>query len=130
MIFNRKLKLRIAELEIKLSEQNRQIGKLNTEVTKLKHEMASLSYRLNNPPKFKAGDTVGDFEITNTRFKNINIYESFARVLAIGILNILRPNETSRAIKTLHQMTYPHWEYDVINTKTGDKSIKIESQLI
>nr|WP_298655639.1 hypothetical protein [uncultured Flavobacterium sp.] len=126
-MFNRKLKTKISELEKQLSDANKKISERDAEIKALK-------FQIDNPPKYKVGDKVGDFIVTEKKFWTPNL----PNIIADGILIIAvymaiynskgKMNDDLRkkyAGKIINQ-----WEYEVVNVKTGQKSKKKEFELI
>jgi hypothetical protein len=110
-MFNRK---KIKELTHKNNVLSDRIDTLNNQLKKSDEEIASLRddvWKLNNPPKFKAGDNVLCYIVLDSKVMKFfdNSYP------ANGYRNC-----------TLK----PWWEYSVFNNATNTKEIKTEAYLV
>lgn len=129
MFFNKKLHLKIANLEQQLALKTDENKVLSATISRKEKEIASLNFKLSKPPKFAVGDKFGDEIITDTRFVKPKFQGYTAGVYA-GLLmchlglNCLggawNPSSNIEHLKSL-QLLSNHWEYELTNIKTGNK---------
>lgn len=118
MRVNEKLKQHVKELEKKLSElQKKQYANLE--------EIKLLTWKLNNPPKYKKGDKFGDLTVKFCCVHKPSLSEFLANAL-IGFISICAGYKQENKKSTDLDM---YWEYHLSHEHHGDNIKMSESQL-
>lgn len=97
---------------------------LQAEVYRRKNmnEIKTLKWQLENPPKFKIGDKVGDIEVISSKFcePTLNDYIAGAATFILTLTGYMHPGLSQR-------FSY-HYEYEVL-LLSGIKGTKTEAEL-
>ena len=124
-MFNQKLKSKISELEKQLSDANKKIKEQDNEIKFCK-------FQIDNPPKYKIGDKVGELIVIERKFSKPELIKMVtdATVVTLIMMHIARNINTTEKLKEYVAKTFnTQWEYELINTTTGEKVKKKEFEL-
>lgn len=123
-MFNKKLKIKISELEKKLYDANEKLKEQQKEIK-------SYKFQIDNPPKYKTGDNISGLLVINRRitepdFLKMATDHTVVNLIMLGITSI----DTTEKLKEYLAENYsPYWEYELINTATGERVKRKESEL-
>ena len=124
-MFNQKLKNRIKELEMKVADTEAMLK------NQLK-ENQWLKWQLDNPPKYKIGEKIGELIVIGREFNKPELKKIFmdATVVTLILIQIARNINTTDKLKEYAAKTFNNqWEYELVNTTTGAKIKKKEFEL-
>jgi hypothetical protein len=123
-MWNRELKHRISELEKKVSEAEARLSIQIRENNRLRHE-------LQNPPKYKVGDKIGDLIVTKRTlcpFAESYITEVM-RWAVIDYFGRKTGRKPGVEIKSGPPEAIKYWQYELVNVNNGSTLTKKESEL-
>lgn len=125
--FNKELKLRISELEKKVAETEKML------INQIK-ENKSLKWKLENPPKYKVGDKIGDLIITERGFMRMDTIKMAFNPTVVNLIMLNIVKESCGAKKSLEEYIAQNfdstWIYELANTVTGEKIKRKEIELM
>lgn len=124
-MFNKKLKIKITELEKQVSDANKKAKEYENEIKFLK-------WQLDNPPKYKIGDKIGELIVVERKINKPELIKMVTdpTVVTLIMLHIKRKMNTTEKLKEyVAKKFYTQWEYELVNTNTGEKVKKKEFEL-
>ena len=123
-MFNRKLKNRILELEKQVSDAKIKIKDQETEIKNCK-------WQLDNPPKYKTGDKIGDLIVVEKKFSKPELKDILGDAIVITwiMLQRMAKKDTKQLAEFVVKTVKCQWEYQLLNTTTGEKLLKKELEL-
>lgn len=124
-MFNNKLKAKIKELEQQVSDANKKVKDQENEIKFLK-------WKLENPSRYKIGDRIGELIVIERIIKKPELIKIVADVIELGLMliNMKRNINISKERKEyLEKIFHNQWEYELINTTTGERIKKKEFEL-
>jgi seryl-tRNA synthetase len=125
-MFNQKLKQEVENLKNQLKEKD-------TQINLLKKQVENLKFEIENPPKFKVGDKIGNLIVVERKFKVPDISDVLRdhfmmySIVTSAFMRIPMPKNTQEYSKKTFEKGYI---YDCVNVITGEKSTKKEAELI
>jgi len=91
-----------------------------------------LKWQLDNPPKYKIGEKIGELIVIGREFNKPELKKIFmdATVVTLILIQIARNINTTDKLKEYAAKTFNNqWEYELVNTTTGAKIKKKEFEL-
>lgn len=125
-MFNQDLKKEIETLKNQLKEKD-------TQINILKKQVENLKFEIENPPKFKVGDRIGNLIVVERKFKVPELIDVLRdqvfmhSFITSAFMRIPIPENMKNYNKTAFVKGYV---YELVNVITGEKSTKKESELI
>ncbi len=111
----------------------KQISEQEKTITSQKKEIDELKFQINNPPKFKTGDKIGDLIVTKRNYNDgdfLSIFTDHSFATDFMLTVIFGGRLTSDSKKLASNKSVRGYVYELTNVKTGETLTKKESDLI
>ncbi len=119
-------KKQVEDLQKQISEQEKEIKSQKKQIDELK-------FQIENPPKFKIGDKVGDLIVTKRNYNDGNFFSLFTDPVFASdvILSIIFGCKLTNSSKEYaSNKSIQGYVYDLTNVTTGETLTKKESELL